>query len=502
MVVLMVALRLSACPSGYESPESLVRHARLIVQVEVLSVEEAPLPAEVQARPGTDDHGRSAGKARVKVTEVIKGECAVREFTLITGPYHTCAPYLMYHALTVGEKRVLILDAPLPPQVKTVVIAWRNRLITDGIDEVKKLMQQAGLDWKLAVERHRRAAPEDMAEAEHLHTAFLKNARFQVPSATPYGVRACLAVLVNDPDHLPPAEKQPQEPGASSSFLADFYNSQGAYVSAQVSRDILPAGMQSGVSKAGSLRRSQPAEAASFNAKLLKTILVDELAVPPGLAASVLANPKLQKMWQDPQDRVVWLTLARPAQEDRTPETLAFYYLMLLASPEPDNFVWGSFAMDMPEKGDGFLPPDLFVGFLGGGQQRPWWGQTREFMILASLPHPQIAPVIRALAQKGTYDNVPRVLVRYFVRLKSEPDILNAVGLLEMRVEQFVQSIGKPESDASNIGYNLKYYREETAEALAQVGTSGELKAAQARLNELARRLEAIRVPEPTAPSR
>lgn len=498
-LLLLLTPRLSACPAGYESPESLVRHARLIIQVEVLSVEEAPLPAEMEARHGTDNYGRSSGKARVRVTEVIKGECAAGEFTLITGPYHTCAPYLMYHALAVGDKPVLILDAPLPPQVETVVIAWRNRLIHESINQVQKLMEYARTSWSLAVARHRRAAPEDMARAEQLHAAFVKDPALKVPVGTPYGVQACLAVLSNDPDHLPPEEKRMEEPGTQGPFLADYYKSQGAYVSGMASREVFSADMHSVESVSGSLRRPQPAEAGLFNTKLLKTILEDELSVSSALAASVLENPKLRMMWQQPQGSIVWLTLDRPAKEDRTPEMLAFYYLMLMASPEPDVFVWGSFAMDTPDQGDGFLPPDLFVGFLGGGQPRHWWGKTRPFMILASLPHPQIAPMIRALAQKGIYDHVPEVLVRYFVRLKMELDVAAAVGILEKSVEKFLQSMTKAEADPSVISFDLKRYQDKTAEALAQIGMAGEFKQAEVRLNALLQRLKGV---QPPAPSR
>lgn len=276
--LLILGTWLHACPAGYESPESLVRHARLIVQLEVLSVEEAPLPPGGSVRPGTDDYGRTSGQARVRILEVIKGECAVREFTLIGGPFHTCAPSVYYHAFEVGEKPVLILESPLPKDVRMVAITWRNRLIMENVDRIKGLMEKARMGWKLAVDRHRRAAPEEMVQAEFLRAQFIKNPAYKAPSKASFGVLSCLAVLSNDPDHLPVEEtEEPDDQdrwsGYSNSFFASFYASKGAYVTAYGSQAVMPAGMRDVFPKRNDFNYTPPPEARQFNERILKTIL-------------------------------------------------------------------------------------------------------------------------------------------------------------------------------------------------------------------------------------
>ncbi len=299
LVLVLFAAKLFACPAGYESPESLVRHARLIVQVEVLSVKEAPLPPGANISPPNEDYGRSSGQARVRIIEVIKGECTVREFTLIGGPYHTCAPYLMYHAFNVGKKLVLVLETPLPKDVKMVAITWRNRLMDQSVVQVRELMEKARVGWKRAVDRHRRAVTDEMAQAEMIQAELIKNPEYKIPSKTSFGVLSCLAVLWNDPDHLP--VETPEEPanpdGYSNSFFGSFYASKGAYITAYASRAALPAGLREVFPKRNGFGYTPPPEAIHFNERILKTVLEDELFVPPALTADILKNPKLKAMW-------------------------------------------------------------------------------------------------------------------------------------------------------------------------------------------------------------
>lgn len=488
---------LHACPAGYESPESLVRHARLIVQLEVLSVEEAPLPPDVSIRDGNDDYGRKFGQARVRILEVIKGECAVREFTLIGGPFHTCAPSLYYHAFEVGEKPVLILESPLPKDVKMVAITWRNRLLIESVHHIKDLMEKAREGWKLAVQRHRRAAPEEMAQAEVLRAEFIKNPAYKAPSKASFGVLSCLAILSNDPDDLP--DEETEEPddqdrwsGYSNSFFASFYASKGAYVTAYGSNSVIPAGMRAVFPTRNDFNYTPPPEARQFNERILKTILEDELFVPPALSATILGNPKLKVMWDQPQRDPFWLTLDRPPRSGEALDAMALYFLMLLAHPEPDGLVWGGHGMSADQDAV-FLPPDLFIGFLGHNQKR-FFEHSGANMILLLLPHPQVAPIVRAHVTKGAYDNRPVVLIRYFALLGLEPDVLNAVGIMEKSVDQFIQSLTKPERGTSMVEYEREHYLNETKNALKGLGPPGSFKAAEQRLRVLSARITAAKV--------
>jgi hypothetical protein len=500
LVLILFAVKLSACPAGYESPESLVRHARLIVQIEVLAVEEAPLPPTMQVRHPDEDFGRKTGQAHVKILQVIKGKCAAREFTLISGPYHTCAPSLYYHSLQMGDKLILILESPLPNEVKIVAVTWRNRLIKEGVDRIREFMKNAHEGWKLAVERHRRAAPDDMAQAELLHAEFIKNPTYKAPSKASYGVLSCLAVLSNDPDRLPTEE--PVEPdnedrwsGYSNSFFGSFYASQKAYVTAYGSHTVMPIGMRDVFPKRIDFGYTPPPEARQFNERILKTILEDELFVPPALSADILKKPELKVMWDHPQADPFWLKLDRPRRGSETADAMALYYLMLLADPEPDGLVWGTFGISA-DKATAFLPTDLFVGFIEHNQQRIFddWGALK---ILILLPHSKIARMVRAHVAKGVYDRGPDALIRYFVQIGSEPDILNAVGLMEKNVDKFVQSMAKPGRDKSGDNYTCERYRKETKDSLKDLGSPGTFKLAEQRLKKLSERLASVQIASP-----
>lgn len=504
VLALVFCIRLPACPAGYESPESLVRHSRLIVRLEVLSAQEAPLPPEVAANHRQDhDYGRTAGQARVKILEVLKGECAAHEFTLIGGPWHTCAPSLYYHSFQPGQNLVLILETPLPADVKTVAITWRNRLIEANNNQIKEFMERARAGWKLAVERHRRAVPEEMAKAEVLHAEIAKRPDFQIPASTSYEVLSCLTILLNDPDHLPATvpEDVPEQDrwsGYSNSFFAALYASQGAYVTAYGSHAFLPARMRDVVPKRAEFNYTPPPEAAQFNKKILKSILVGELFVPPALVDSTLKNPDLKTMLNHPNNDPFWLRLDRPrsdhkigSADTRQSNALALHYLMLLANPEPDGLIWGAFGLNIVEEA-AFLPPELFVGFIEHNPQRIFEDRG-ALMILALLPHPQIAPMIRVHAAKGAYDNWPDVLIRYFAHLGSEPDILNAVSIMERNADQFIKSLGEPGHNSSNDTYLREHYLRESNDALKTLSASGMFKASEQRLRALSKQVATVK---------
>lgn len=497
LLMLAMSLRLVACPAGYESPESLVRHARLIIELEVLSVSEAPLPPDLSAQFGNDNSGRSMGKAQVKVLNVIKGECASREFTLIGGPYHTCAPCLFYHTFKAGDKRMLILESPLPKNVKTVAITWRNRLLDENADQIRVLMDKARLGWKKAVDRHRRAAPEEMSLAEKMQAEIAKNPAYQIPENTSYGTLVCLAALWNDPDHLPAAS--PEEPDdsdwSSSSFLQSFYASRKVCTTDYASRAVLPSGLSKLLPKPAQFSYAPPPEAMSFNEKILKTILEDELFVPVSLTASIVKNPKLKGMWDRPQQDAFWLGLSRPDETTMPLEAMSLYYLMLMADPEPDSMVWSGFGRG-EAKDAAFLPADLFVGFLEHYRQS-FTEHDGALRILLRLPDPRIAPAVRAYVAKGLYDNSPGLLIRYFAQLGMEQDVLVAVSKIEKGVDSFINSLSKPKPDAFTDYYSRKRCRDDVSDALSHLGAQAKFKEAEERLQALVARLEAVKIKEP-----
>ncbi len=174
---------------------------------------------------------------------------------------------------------------------------------------------------------------------------------------------------------------------------------------------------------------------------------------------------------------------------------MALNYLMLLADPEPDGLVWGTFGM-VADKNAEFLPAELFVGFLEHNQQ--FFNDNRgALMILARLPHPQIATTVRACIAKGLYDNWPDVLIRYFAKLGSEPDILIAVGLMEKNVDGFIQALKKHDRDTSNDKYWHEGYVNEIKDALKCLAAAGSFETAERRLNDLSKRLADIQIKAP-----
>lgn len=200
----------------------------------------------------------------------------------------------------------------------------------------------------------------------------------------------------------------------------------------------------------------------------------------------------MKAMWDQPQRDPIWLELDRPRRDDETADAMALYYLMLLANPEPDGLVWGTYGM-VADKDAVFLPTDLFVGFLEHNQQR-FFEDRGALMILARLPHPQIAPMVRAHVAKSAYDNWPDVLIRYFAQIGSEPDILNAVGIMERNVDQFIQSLTKSDRVTSMDKYSREHYLNETKDALKSLGPTGSFKSAEQRLRTLSERITAAKV--------
>lgn len=134
-IVLATPRDAQACPRGYESRVRLVKGAHHIAEVEVLSTEDLTITTDGHGLDPGGTHTFERAVARVRVVSEPRGHLPAREFTLVGGPYDSCAPYLRLLRFDAGSRLRLVLAAEVPEGTKEVTVSWRCRVArADGED--------------------------------------------------------------------------------------------------------------------------------------------------------------------------------------------------------------------------------------------------------------------------------------------------------------------------------------------------------------------------------
>jgi len=371
LLLLLPAAPATACPSGYESTERLVKRADHILEVEVLEVSNEPIP---DPPPPTlfgspvDEEEYENARARVRVTRELRGHFPVRELTLVGGPYHSCAPTPCLLHFEVGERLTLILEGPLPKTIETLAIHWRCRCTSRTLEEVQAILDRVWTAWRRRMDHLDWIAPEAVAAAKR---ASLEP---DVLRALPFPALAVLA------EHL----REPGRAAPTADAAAD-----SAHVGAGPGRaSRLPTVVDEELARR---IETTPEEVAAFQREVLRTWLVAGLQVPEPLARRFVRAVEPRELVRTD---LPLGGLEIEDEEDRA--LLSVQSLLRLAHDEPDALVW---SMADPKPGD--LDPAVFAPWLerhADELPRDW----THLEILLALPCPQAASyVYRAWAAEA-----------------------------------------------------------------------------------------------------
>ena len=343
-VVLATPRDAQACPRGYESRVRLVKGAHHIAEVEVLSTEDL--------RITTDDHGLDPGGtrtferavARVRVVSEARGHLPVREFTLVGGPYDSCAPYLRLLRFDAGSRLRLVLAAAVPEGTKEVTVSWRCRVARADGEDLATVVGVGAAAWRRRLARMRRVAPAALDAATSLAAARGADGDWPAPAlrALAYPVLAGLAELERDPTRpwRPDAhERAPTEPSTSYDAGREHGTPYPPHLADELQRRLGEPGPERDA-------------AVAFHRRLLASLLEDELGQPATRAARFVAAAADADLACEvaPADGI--------ETYDRDDGELRSVSLLLeLASDEPDGLVWSM--VDAAE-----LEPSVFEPWL------------------------------------------------------------------------------------------------------------------------------------------
>ena len=421
------------CAAGYESPESLVKRARLILELEPISVTNAPPPEKKPNDPmWSDNHQpRKNGKATVKVVSVVKGKCGLKAFDLVGGPYYSCAPYPVYVPFERGRRVFLILDQDLPVSTKTGAVTWRCRVFGGEKKQLLALMQNARDAWRESLKRHREADPDAMAEAERL----LKASRSVIPAraiaGSRYAVLACLSVLLMDPDRVPASI--PTRGGKNTGpEMPPMTEKKGVCYTLLWATFPLPESLMPAMER---LAKEMPTSVTAFNRKLLEILATKTLLIP-AVRAGILVRDNaltnsLQKCAFSPYDCDI-----RVDEKDKSARDLRSLQLLIgLADDEPDTLVWRTFGL----RSDADLNTEMFANYIEKNADRDYsmWPRLR---LLLAVPHKKIAPIVkRYLDQEQNLSRFP-LYMEFFARIRQYRTAYSMLAKLEEMVRQDVRT--------------------------------------------------------------
>lgn len=316
-----------ACPSGYESPERLVKHACHVTRVEVISVSDEPMPPagkqEWSGRIPASEAEHRAARARVRVIGELRDWLPIREFTLIGGPYDSCSPTEVFLHFEVGSRFWLILGEPVAAGTKEIVVSWRCRVCHRDPAEMEAAIESGVAAWQRRLDLLHRVAPEAddgaarlLAERGNVVTTDAPTlAKLSVP------VLACLTERLRDPRIVPAAAPVPDA---------------GERATARSGRTpVLSAGL---LAEWKRRRVEADEDVVAFRRKVLREYLTSTLRLDGTRADRALAvlnwepqsEPELPLRGIDPLHR-----------SDGFAASVAL--LMRLADDEPDALVWATF---------------------------------------------------------------------------------------------------------------------------------------------------------------
>jgi hypothetical protein len=264
-----------ACMAHYISVERFVKHARTIVEVEVLSVQPAPPSGSRHDSPTA----RENAMATVRVLRAIRGGAGVQTLDIIGGPYASCDPSPVYLSFAKGEHSFLVLPSDLPATTKTVVIRHADEVLKKTADEMDALLAKSRKSWSRTLELHRKVDPEACAMAEEILRATGKAAaRSRKTQESPFPVLSCLQRMAEDPERRPPAADEPE-------------------TREEVKVGNVP--LFFGRRWLAKPERSTRAQVVAYNRRLFEIFLADRLALTRREISTVAARPCIARQWQE-----------------------------------------------------------------------------------------------------------------------------------------------------------------------------------------------------------
>ena len=436
------------CPSGYESQAALAKAARLIIGVKVESVTDSPAPKGeergVFERSDDEDFHNNA-QAKVKVTEILRGTCQIREFTLLGGPYATCAPFASYVPFKPGDGLFLLLDRPLPEDTKTVVITWRCRVFFGTKEELLGLLDKAAGNWTRMVDLHRALFPEAMSRAEALLPASREAKAIPLPRGAPYADLACLRLLLCDPQHLRPAEVTEIKTGSIDAPVpGEDRSAQSQQAGIYRTNQRTTPWQSDDLDKALAARAAaHPKETTAFNRSLLLGCLTRHLGVPEARAGKIAGDDEVAACLRKVQVSPLSLDLDLRGDPKTSRLAKSASFLLAVADDENDRMVWRTFGMEMRDDAP-TLDAGVFLPYL---EQHPEqftgsWGGT---CLLFAMPDPRISPFVRkAMLETANLSRLDNFFA-FFARLGDDE------GCIET-----LERLGKLAAEASTGGGDEK----------------------------------------------
>ncbi len=409
------------CAAGYESPESLVKRARLILEVEPLSVRDVPAPEKNNEVSLSHDEPleRKNAQATVKVVGVIKGKCDLRGFDLVGGPYYSCAPYPSYlHYFEKGKRVFLIFDCDLPVATKRVVITWRCRVFWGDNKEILSLMQNARDVWVKSLERYRAVAPDEFTEAKRLLKDSGGTLTAESLNKAPYAVLSCLRILLMNPDQVPQTAPTASEDTTGQS--PESSENKGIYFTQQHKDYPLPDALLAAMKHRN---KADPRETSTFNRELFSSFLRKDLLLSPAQIETVLGADGVTNSLAQTDFSPYHCDIRVNEKAKNARDVRSVYFLIALADDEPDSLVWRTFGL--PDDID--LNANMFAAYVEKNMNRDYSAWPRLKLLLA-VPHTKVAPLIQAALKSERNMYRLGVYFRFFVRLG---DYDNAYTVLE-----------------------------------------------------------------------
>jgi hypothetical protein len=426
---------LFGCTAHYVSWESAVRHARVILEMEVITTMDVPAGSDYPSMLSREIGAGSQGWARMRVLRALKGDCSRKEFGVKGGPIASCIMGPQYLTFEKGEKLFLVLDTPLKPQMEDMIITSASRVMRIGEAEMLALMEKARLNWKLAVARHQKAAAGGMERAKTLLIESGGDLMNLQIAGENFEVLSCLRLLINDPDHLPPPIIEEAPVVAMTSGKGAFVNMMKGRGTTCVTSARSALSLPSQWTAVFEKRcKEQPAEVETLNTKLLEALLKTELQVPANQIEALLADPQVQAGLSFPTHDWIWVR--GPSRESSNmPLSASVAALLMLAGPEPDYMVHGSFGQQRPRTK---LLSEIVLPFLRK-QPAAYFEQNRKATrLLLDFQDREIAAMLGGHYQVDRYN--ADQLFEYFAGLKMLEELRPILDVIESEVDEFLKA--------------------------------------------------------------
>ena len=458
----LAVLQSRACPQGYESPESLVKRARTILEVEVLSTSDAPFPStngmsEMLLEELKFSNERPNAQAVVRVVKSLKGFTQAVRFNLIGGPYDTCAPGFNYLHFKTGERLYLILDHELPADISGVLVNWRCRALSANEKEngMKALIESARRSWRRQIEFHKSVAPEAYARAEAMSASsgILKPGHNL--SKEPYRVLACLRILWMNPDALPalplPSVKQAT---SSKDSMQNVFEAGDDPMAGQLVDHVYHTGQHGGALAPPILAnvleqklRSEPREVSAFNQEMFRRFLIAELHLPENKAVEITRALGNTKAFTE--------TCFNPykCEVRDAAELKDLGYALGLADDEPDRLVWSTFGLRMSS--DRGINPAYLTGYVEKNPDRDYVAWPR-LIVLLSAPDPKTTAIVQKRLEKEQNLHRLDAYLAYFLKLNDYPQARKVLGKFAKLAVDDLQT-ARSEKDTSGARESLAY---------------------------------------------